>query len=62
MDKNIVAKRAKVTPRYLDYLLSGERNASPRMALRLESVTGIPKSVWVFGTPAERQKAWENQE
>jgi transcriptional regulator with XRE-family HTH domain len=41
-----LAKRAGVTPRFIDYLLKGERN-SPRVQKLISQVTGISfSSLW----------------
>ena len=57
--KEHAAKEVGISRRYLDYLLAAERNASPLMARRLEKATGIPRELWVFGTPAQRMAAWK---
>jgi|MTBAKSStandDraft_2_1061841.scaffolds.fasta_scaffold10054_2 plasmid maintenance system antidote protein VapI len=54
-----IANKAGVTRRYIDYLLSAESDASPRVAVRLEKVTGISRQVWTFGTKRQRQDAWK---
>lgn len=48
-----------ISQRHLDYMLSGERNASPSLARRLELKTGIKKELWVFGSAMERKLAWK---
>jgi plasmid maintenance system antidote protein VapI len=54
-----IAKKAGVTRRYIDYLLSADRDASPAVAKRIERATGIDKQVWTFGTKRQRQDAWK---
>lgn len=57
--KDAVAGRAGISRRHLAYILAGEKNAAPRTATALQSVTGIPREVWVFGSAAQRMRAWE---
>jgi hypothetical protein len=58
--KNLVAERADISRRYLDYLLSGEKDARPGIAARLETVTTIHRSIWTFGTSQQRQSLFDN--
>lgn len=53
-----VAKAASVSRVHLNTILSGKRTASPKLATRLEKITGIAREIWVFGTPEERRAAW----
>jgi len=41
-----------MTTSYKNVILNASQNKTAR---RLEAVTGIPKEVWIFGTPRERQ-------
>jgi len=54
-----IIEQAGISPRTWQYLMAGKRNASPRTAVKLESVTGISRQVWVFGTGEDRQDAWK---
>lgn len=56
-----VAEKAGISLRTWHYLLSGQRNASPDTARRLERVTGIDRGLWVFGTAKQRQAAWQKE-
>ena len=38
--------------------INGRKNPSPKLAARLEEVTGVNKTIWVFGMPEERRAAW----
>ena len=60
MKRNItsVAQAAKISRRHMHYLLDGERAASAQVARRLEKITGIKKSVWVFGNKRTRMEQW----
>lgn len=53
------AKDMGITTRYLYYILAGTRNPTPKVARRLEEVTGVAKEVWIFGTGPERRAAWK---
>lgn len=55
-----IAIKAKIEPGTLCNYLQGERNARPAIAIRLEQLTGIDKSIWIFGTKRERLRAWSN--
>lgn len=59
MNKLELSKKVGITQRHLEYLIKAERNASPLVATRLEKVTGVPRELWVFGTPAQRRAAWK---
>lgn len=52
-------KHMGITPRHLNYILAGTRNPTPKVARRLEEVTGVAKEIWMFGTPEERRSAWK---
>ena len=43
-----IAKKVKISERYLHYLLKGERTPSPLIAIRLEEVTGINRRSWTW--------------
>ena len=60
--KEHTVSRAGISVRYINYLMSGERNASPSIARALEEATAIPKEVWVFGSRLERERAWKQFE
>ena len=48
-----------VSKRHWYCLLAGERNASPNLAKRIESKTGIDRALFVFGTAPERRAEWK---
>ena len=54
-----IIKKIGISRRHLNYLLAGERNASPQLARKIERVTRIPKEVFVFGSARERVAAWK---
>ena len=47
--KEQIATEADITTRYLDYLLTGRRNAGLNAALRIAEVTGTRASIWMRG-------------
>ena len=49
-----------ISRRHFNYLLKGDRNATPTTAIQIEKATGISKELWVFGSALERKTAWEN--
>lgn len=52
-----VAIEAGISPDFLNHILKGRRPCPRMVALRLESVTGIGRETWVWGSPEEMQKA-----
>ena len=56
--KTYTAKRLGISSRHLDYLLNAKRNASVKLAVKLEKHTAINRTVWVFGSEKDRKKAW----
>jgi plasmid maintenance system antidote protein VapI len=55
-----ILNKMDITRRHLNYLLKGDRNATPTTAILIERATGISKELWVFGSALERKAAWEN--
>lgn len=53
-----IAKACGINPISLNAILGGRRNPSAGLAEKLEKETGIPREVWVWGTPEERRAAW----
>lgn len=53
-----IAKLTGVSKVHLNAILSGRGNPSAKLAMRLQDATGIPREVWIFGTPEERRAAW----
>lgn len=54
-----ILRKIQITRRHWNYLLNGQRNASPKLARRIESATGIEKSVFVFGSELKRKSEWK---
>ena len=52
-----IAKQAHIGADFLSHIICGDRRCPPKVALRLEEVTGISKVTWVWGTPDEIRKA-----
>ena len=60
--KEQIATEAEITTRYLDYLLTGRRNAGLNAALRIAEVTGTRASIWMRGrNKVRRRKAVEKE-
>lgn len=54
-----IPKKLNVSERYWRYLLKAQRDASPKLALRIEKKLGIPRDVFIFGSAKKRQAAWD---
>jgi plasmid maintenance system antidote protein VapI len=54
-----IAKLANIGPDFLSHIIRGRRRCPPRVALRLEEVTGINRSIWVWSTSHELRAAVE---
>lgn len=52
-----IAELAHIGPDFLSHIIRGNRRCPPRVALRLEEVTGISKVTWVWGSPSEIREA-----
>jgi len=57
LDKKTVTERAKISIRFFDQILAGDRNCSKQTAIRLEVATGIPRTSWMF-KPCDARKRW----
>jgi len=55
--QRVIAQSAQISPDFLSHIIRGRRHCPPRVALRLEKVTGISRTVWVWGTPEEISQA-----
>lgn len=54
-----IAKLAKISPDFLSHIIRGRSKCPPAVAVRLEEVTDISKTVWVWGTSEEIRTAVE---
>jgi len=52
-----IAALAKIKPDFLNHILKGRRPCPKKVAVRLETVTGIDKDTWIWGTPEDMRKA-----
>lgn len=41
----------------IDQMLRGKRKPSPRLAVKLEQTTGIPRLTWLYGSTEEIKAA-----
>lgn len=55
-----VARKVGLTPGYFNHILRKRCPCPPRLAPKLEKVTNIPKSVWVWGSKKDLAAAWDN--
>lgn len=58
MNQTDIAQKAGVAREHLNALINGRKNPSPKLATRLQEVTGVSREIWIFGTPEERRAAW----
>lgn len=54
--KKKIAIMANIGPDFFSHILGGRRRCPPLVAVRLEEVTGIDRSVWVWESPEEIRK------
>ena len=52
-----IAWQAQIGPDFLSHIVRGYRRCPPRVALRLEAVTGISRNTWVWGAPSDIRQA-----
>ena len=52
-----IARQAQIGPDFLSHIVRGYRRCPPRVALRLEAVTGISRNTWVWGAPSDIRQA-----
>lgn len=53
-----VSKIIKIKPDFFNHIIKGRCPCPPRLAVKLEKVTGIDRRIWVWGTKDEKQEAW----
>jgi plasmid maintenance system antidote protein VapI len=53
------AEKIGIKGYFLNHILNSRRPCPPPLALKLEKVTGIDRTVWVWGTKEEKRTAWE---
>jgi hypothetical protein len=52
------ASAAGIGPAYFNHILHRRCACPPKLAIVLENVTGIDRTVWVWGERKELAKAW----
>ncbi|MBA3006958.1 MAG: hypothetical protein FP810_10345 [Desulfocapsa sp.] len=57
--KKKIAMMANIGPDFFSHIIRGRRRCPPSVAVRLEEVTGIDRSVWVWESPEEIRKTVE---
>jgi transcriptional regulator with XRE-family HTH domain len=55
-----IAERLKLGRPYLSEMLAGKRRPSPKVAMRLERMTGINTRIWLYGKCSEIRSEIEN--
>jgi plasmid maintenance system antidote protein VapI len=55
-----IAKAANIGQDFLSHIVRGRRRCPPKVAVRLENITGINRKIWVWGTSTEIRSAVEN--
>lgn len=53
-----VAESVSIGPDFFNHILNDRCSCPPSLALKLETVTSIDRSVWVWGTKKEKRAAW----
>jgi len=48
-----IALQAEISPDFLSHIIYGRRPCPKAVAVRLETVTGINKVLWVWGSPEQ---------
>lgn len=54
-----IARAANIGQDFLSHIVRGRRRCPPMVAIRLEHITGINRSIWVWGTSKEIRSAIE---
>ena len=54
-----IAKMANIGPDFLSHIIRGRRRCPRDVAVRLEEVTGINRTIWVWGTSLQIRLAVE---
>lgn len=54
-----IANMANIGPDFLSHIIRGRRRCPRDVAVRLEKVTGIDRTTWVWGTSLEIRLAVE---
>jgi plasmid maintenance system antidote protein VapI len=55
-----IAVRADIKPDFLNHILKGRRPSPKQVAVRLETVTGISRDTWIWGTAEDMRRAVEH--
>ena len=54
-----IALKAEISPDFLSHILHGRRPCPKKVAVRLETVTGISRNTWIWSTPEEMRRAMD---
>jgi len=55
-----VAREAGIKAYFLNHILKSRRQCPSALAPKLEKLTGIDRTVWVWGSKEEKREAWNN--
>ncbi len=56
--QRIVAQRASIGPYFLNHILNSRKPCPPYLAVKLEKITEIDRTVWGWGSREEKRAAW----
>jgi hypothetical protein len=54
-----LARKAKITGKYFNDIIAGRARTGRKLSVRLETLTGIPRMTWLFGSSREIKIALE---
>ena len=54
-----VAGEAGISPSFFSRILDNVQPCPPKLALKLEEVTGISIRIWLYGSKEDKRKAWK---
>lgn len=52
-----IAEAANLDRAFFNKIFHGKVSCPPKVAIRLEVATGVPRAIWVFGTSEDIRKA-----
>lgn len=60
MKQKDLAKKVGTTAQHLNAVVCGRKRASVNLAEKLESATGVSRSIWIWGTTHEKKAAFQS--
>ena len=55
MKQKELAKTVGTTPQHLNAVICGRKRPSANLAEKLESATGVSRSIWIWGTVQQKK-------